>query len=187
MNDAKIVLVDCDGVLADFLTSAIQVLNTEYGYRLDPKDYKTWDMVDSYPVSKKLMNDITAREGFCSSLRPYPGAVEGINSLRLLGHDVYCLTHPSPGKYWMYEREMWLVQHFGFERGNIIQGAKKTLVWGHALIDDRESTILAWANGWLNSHAILWDAVHNRSAVLPDNASRATSWLDIPDLLKKEV
>ncbi|MEM9528789.1 MAG: hypothetical protein AAGA31_19410 [Bacteroidota bacterium] len=114
--ETKIVYIDMDGVLCDF------VLAYETALAANP-DIK-------YPQSQY---------GFFRKLRPMPNAIEAIATLRANPElDVYILTAPSIYNPLCYsEKREWVEDHLGMEMvKRLIISPNKALCRGDYLIDD---------------------------------------------------
>jgi 5'(3')-deoxyribonucleotidase len=98
--------------------------------------------------------------GFCRNLKPFPGALQGINNLREIA-DVYAVTSHMKSETWVYERDAWLAEHLQFERNDIIHAHKKWLVTGDVLIDDKPKHIDQWTKFHKNGLGVLWAWPHN--------------------------
>jgi 5'(3')-deoxyribonucleotidase len=161
----KIILVDVDGVLADF-TGAV----------------REWDLFALYPEDlQSMIKRRISDPGFCAELKVLPGAEEGVRELVQLG-DVYAVTSPwwsSPT--WPYERTRWLDRWFGMPADRVVQTSAKQLVFGDVMIDDRPENLIEWrscqqARGWC-TRAVLVDAPYNQGRA--ELAHRAHGWGDV--------
>jgi len=163
-----IVLVDCDGVMADFLGGVC------HGLGLDPKDCSRYDIEEAYRLPPGTLQSIAHEPGFCASLAPIPCAQTAIRTLRSRGHRVVAVTSPwwsSP--YWMFERTAWLSKYFGFNPKDVIQGSRKALIRGDVLVEDNISTAHEWLDAWPDGHAFLFDMPYNQG---PTTATRVGTW-----------
>lgn len=172
------VLVDCDGVLAQFLDHVLIELNDILSTSHVIDDITQWEMYDALNVPeavRRQVDDIVMQPGFCACLPSIAGAREGLDALRDAGHKVYCLTTPFKGSHWMPERVHWLRKHMGFNRKEVIFCHAKELVQGDFLIDDKVENLQAWedeqqfAKGLgpssetrLYGHGILFDQPWNK-------------------------
>lgn len=134
------ILIDMDGVLADFLGKA-----EELGLS---------------PDEAELM------EGFFESLPLIKDAWWGVNELRELGHDLYiCTTAPWDNpRAWM-EKRIWIERRFGalFNR-KLIMTHQKSMIAADILIDDRKSEQTKSFKGtwyWFRKDGADWKAVVN--------------------------
>lgn len=141
-----VILLDIDGVCADFITPVLEAVYEITGIAYDVSDVTGWDIAKSLNLSVQdagFLDDRISERYFCSHLQLYPGALEGVQELRKFA-DVYAVTSPFDSEHWMREREVWLQQNLDFSRENIIFTSAKHLVNGNVLIDDKTSTVIKW-------------------------------------------
>jgi 5'-nucleotidase len=152
----KIILIDCDGVLANFNEMAFRLIKNQFN--IDVKcDGKNWDYF-SYPniksISSKIWDDICNTPRLIRDIKKYNYADEFINRLREIG-SVICLTSIPRSRFYPSERFEWLMEELGFDRKDIILCHRKYLVKGDVLIDDKPSNIITWHQQW-KGFPILW-------------------------------
>lgn len=145
MGVARTVLVDLDGVLADFEGAVAARVLADHGFlhTIHPRDRRGFSFVDDYTARfgagfaagiKPLMHEA----GFYETLRPLPGAVDGVGELIARGwHVVICtapsLTNPTCAS----DKFRWVATHLGDEHARRVVVTKdKTLVAGRFLLDD---------------------------------------------------
>jgi 5'(3')-deoxyribonucleotidase len=146
------ILIDCDGVVADFVGGLIAAANpilTSPPYRL-PK--LTEDMFTAYefkdsglpPATVRVLNSIMNGPGFVEELPLYIGAVKAVDLLLNEGHEIVFVTKPHKGSpTWVYERTRWLGWHFPGQC-KIVHTAHKELIPGDALIEDSPDNLTRW-------------------------------------------
>lgn len=174
------VLLDVDGVLADFVTPASEVVMDVTGAPLPPDALEQWDIFRSY--DKETQSEIYSackKEGWCLAIRPYAGAVDFIRELNEVA-DVYFVTSPLGGPFWAYEREQWLKKHFGTHHHKVISTNAKYVCLGDIFVDDKFSHVLKWKEHHLHGTAVLWSQPYNKNEVW---AHRATSYSSILELV----
>jgi 5'(3')-deoxyribonucleotidase len=140
------ILLDCDGVLADFVTPALRIVaEVGGGPVLMHDDLTTWDIEDALAEDKRpAFWERVCAEGFCSSLLPYPGVKEALAELRGIG-TVVCVTSPmATSRTWQHERLHWLKDVLGFERDHVISTSGKSHVAGSYFADDKPEHVEAW-------------------------------------------
>jgi 5'(3')-deoxyribonucleotidase len=175
------ILLDCDGLLADFTGAVVALVNRRTGRTYTAEDVTQWDMLAALGeqhLAAELHREI-CQPGFCSKLQPFRGALAALNTLRHIGH-VTIVTAPYVGSvYWMGERLDWLRQHMGVRPSarDVIFAARKEQILGDVLIDDRVENVCDFARS--GRPAILWDRPYNRAAELPTDVSRALTWEDV--------
>ena len=135
------ILVDMDGVLADFDGGVIETYN-----RLHPRDvvafpekrthrYISWE----YPGEiRSELEGIIASPGFFRGLKPIPGAIGAVYEMKRRGDEVYFCTRPLlTNLFCMDEKRRWTLEYFGKEWvARVIPEMDKTRVPGDILIDD---------------------------------------------------
>jgi len=180
MNDPITVLVDCDGVMADLVTPYLERLNEKFGLDV------TYDEVTSFEFSEcvctKAQNeavwkDLVSTPGFVLGLRELPYAMEGLAHLRGWADRVVCLTSPMLGGSWIAERCQWLLNR-GFAKRDIVIASDKSLVDGHALIDDAPHNLEGWSEA-SGGFGVAIRAPYNRgwSGAAEDDLLMASVWL----------
>jgi 5'(3')-deoxyribonucleotidase len=162
-----VILLDVDGVLADFTGACLDVLR---GIGL----HRTVDQVTSYALVEALGLDAGAKAAlsrawssprFCECIEPYPRATEGVGMLMGIG-DVYAVTAPMwSSPTWQSERADWLAEHMGVRRNNVISAHAKHLVRGDVLVEDKPETLAAWMDAWPGGAGVLIDRPYNRDVV----------------------
>lgn len=151
-----IVLLDCDGVLADFTGGVLKVVNKRSGTNWKPADVKTFKISENIGISNSLIYEIAGAAGFCMSLKPYPGAKEGVAELKRK-HDVYVVTSPiTSSPTWVYERTKWLKKHFSIDDDHVINASCKERINGDMLVDDKAENLERWKKQWPAAKAFLW-------------------------------
>ena len=181
------VLLDVDGVLADFVQAALDHLHALAGHRVDPTIITTWEMFDSVPAPFKSWRGTVygrlADPGGCFNIPIYPGAQEGVALLREIA-DITVVTSPFEGSpTWMHEREQWLTHHFGIDRKHVIHASEKYRVHGDVFIDDKPDHLRAWYSYWsrhgFECQAVLWDTPRSAGGVADVEVDLAKDWNDV--------
>ncbi len=188
----KRVLLDVDGVLADFIGRVCATIYNLSGLERTPEQVTEFDFCRSLAlpadVARLVKRHISEEPGWWSSLEPLPGAVEGVARLREVA-DVYIVTSPwNSCRTWLHEREAWLATHFGIPHSRVIACSAKHLVAGDMLVDDKTETCAAWeheqAHMWQKpdgtqgmTFAVQWQTPHNRRDEWDGKATR--SWAEL--------
>lgn len=185
-----IVLLDCDGVLANFIERNLRELADAFGIVRDHDDVTDWRLEASLGLTEDQRHHMKAQwslPGFAASMEPYRGAREGVDGLRAVA-DVYCVTAPMwSSPTWQHERTEWLGRYFGFERDQVVSTAAKHLVNGHVLVDDRVDVLGRWLSthgsiGW-GGQAVAWSHKYNESATW--YGLRTNKWADVIGLAQE--
>lgn len=178
-----VILVDVDGVLANFIEANLRTLRT-LGVHREHDDVTTFDLEDCLNLTAEQRARMKARwsePGFCAAIPEYPGSRDAIEALRVVG-DVYAVTAPMWSSLtWQGERAAWLVERFGFTHKQIVSTPAKHLVRGDLFIDDKTSTVETWQQAWPTCAAVLWRQAYNANAPGPF-ALHTSSWPKAVDL-----
>ncbi len=135
------VLLDVDGVLADFHTPCLALINEYGGTNHKLEDFDDWNIFDALktpPEVKSRVYKTMKRTGWCSNIGIYPGAKEGVELL-LQHTNLYIVTSPMDGPTWTSERDSWLKRHFDIDSEHVIHTSAKYVCAGDMLIDDKIS------------------------------------------------
>lgn len=171
-DDSLVVLVDMDGVLADFDRRIVELLApTCPGLHTDRTDFY---FKQAFPRYAAEIGDVTVETGFFSSLPLVAGALEGWERIRRAGFAPrICSAPPAHSLTCVAEKKAWLEEHFGGDVSDaaIIDSNK----WAHhgiALIDDRPMIPRTAEASWQH---IVFDASYNRAMT---DGPRLTGWTD---------
>lgn len=147
--DKKVILVDLDGVLADY----DGLLGQEFikKYPDIPWDSRRKEFELS-PEMDKLAKAIVTQPGFFASLAPIAGCIECIKRMDQNGHDVkFCTAPLAEYKYCIPEKYAWIEQHFGKDwTRKVIMTKDKTLIVGDYLIDDKPEPKGQYTPQWIH-------------------------------------
>jgi 5'(3')-deoxyribonucleotidase len=175
------ILLDVDGVVANFVGSYLRVVKDVTGRDYGDEDVVEWNIASALGLSEQeqaRVHEVVATPGFCLELSVYPGAVAAVR--RLAGrHSILWVTTPSEhNPTWRQDRQRWLARHFGELGASLVQTSDKQLVDGDLLVDDRPENCAAWARAHPAGLAVLWSRPWNVSAV-PAGICRAASWDEV--------
>lgn len=202
------VLIDCDGVLADFQSQYLRTIEEITGERFATDVIDKWDITtcqffveaderhrarqvaanttgDTMKI-RALKNLVESRienqEGWCANIPPYAAALRALPEI-MAKHDVYVVTSPwHSSKTWMHERTHWLNGHFGISPKRVIHAGCKKHVKGDVFIDDKPEHVLEWADNqaYHGPRALLFTQPYNRHVrKYPSNMHRAYTWEDV--------
>lgn len=132
------ILIDVDGVLADFVAHVRKVCSIES---------EVTEMELSLSVTPEELARVkeeAAKPGFCQSMPAYKGAKEFLAELMAID-DVRAVTSPWFSPTWAHERKLWLID-LGLPASNVISCSadSKPLVQGRVLIEDHPTTLVRW-------------------------------------------
>lgn len=179
MRRLKLAL-DCDGVLGNFMSGALAVIEEVTGKKFTLGDVTDFDYIKSLGLTaregsavKKAIGD---RRGFATGLAPYPDARQGVRRLRELG-DVFCVTTPwKSNPWWRAERESWLALHFGIDLVHHAEDDDKTGYEADVFVDDKAAHVRAWLAAWPGRTSVFWRTQHNSGEAVPAGAHSINSW-----------
>ncbi len=159
-----LILLDQDGVLADFEHAFIDAWRIRYPDvpPVEFEDRKSFYLRQDYPPELRAQAEaIYTAPGFIRNLPPVPGALDAVHELLALGMDVRICTSPlSQFENCVAEKYLWVERHLGRDATNrLILSKDKTLVYGDLLIDDKPLIEGAVKPRWKH---ILFDAPYNR-------------------------
>jgi 5'(3')-deoxyribonucleotidase len=171
-------LLDVDGVLADFIGGALQIVNDLFGTAHVREDVTQFDIAASLGLTAEqgavMKRAIGAMPRFAGALRVLDGAVEAVRQLHQIA-EIYIVTSPwNSNPTWCHDREAWLDRHFGILHARVIHTSAKHLVAGDILVDDKTSTLEQWRAAHPIGIAVQWATPHNRCDAW-DGAS-TSSW-----------
>lgn len=177
-----LILVDQDGVIADFdrgFYEAWQKSGHEYP-AIELQHRRSFYVKDDYPSALQTHAvDIITAKGFFRDMPPIVGAVESLNQLLELGHDVRICTSPlNTYKNCVQEKYEWVERNLGLDFvSRMIVTKDKTVVVGDILIDDKPSISGTRTPIWKH---IIYDQPYNRHV----DALRL-SWANFRQVLKE--
>ncbi|XP_019512301.1 PREDICTED: 5'(3')-deoxyribonucleotidase, mitochondrial isoform X2 [Hipposideros armiger] len=179
------VLVDMDGVLADFEGGFLKKFRARFPDQpfIALEDRRGFWLSEQYGrlqpgLSEKAIS-IWESENFFFDLEPLPGAVEAVKQMANLENtDVFICTSPiKMYKYCPYEKYAWVEKHFGPDfLEQVVLTRDKTVVSADLLIDDRPD--ITGAEPKPSWEHVLFTACHNRHVQLQPPGRRLHSWAD---------
>jgi len=176
-------LVDVDEVLADFQTPAFEAIKRLTGKTYTPGDFLVWDIFSVLSETELgVVFEELERPGFCTSLKPTPGAIDAIRELQGF-MEVFAVTSPQHNRHWVYERTEWLNEHFKIDKRHVVHTAAKHVVRGAAFLDDNPEHVDHWAHEHPDGLAMLWHIQNTRN--LGQGLLRVHSWAEVIDRARK--
>jgi 5'(3')-deoxyribonucleotidase len=108
------IAVDCDGVLADFIAGAVEIINRMFPGKL-PKDYvhTTWAFLAlSRPEWSAVMDEIKRTPNWWLTLKAFPENVGALERFMVAnaGHDLWVVTarYPNEGMTVAKQTQLWI-------------------------------------------------------------------------------
>lgn len=183
------VLLDCDGVLADFIDVALDIVGVVTGRTYQPEQVTQWDFCAALGLTSDeaaiVKRSIGAYPNLAAGLNLYPGVVDGVRALQEIA-EVYIVTSPwNSNPTWCHDREAWLWKYFKIPSARVVHTSAKHLVVGDVLVDDKTSTLIDWQAAHPSKLAVQWSTPHNRSDGW-DGASTSL-WADLRELVCEEI
>ncbi|KKM66570.1 hypothetical protein LCGC14_1479920 [marine sediment metagenome] len=111
MEDKLKILLDLDGVIADFLPKLLEMYNylTNEGVKVsDVRTCKTSKWVGDPYTLRKLIES----PGFIRGLPPIKGAIEGVEHLHRQGHEIVFVSNGTNCPTSGHEKRDWLRYYF---------------------------------------------------------------------------
>jgi 5'-nucleotidase len=171
-----LVLLDCDGILFDFVGAFLGKIEEQHGIHYDRDSVTEFDF-SNLPDWNKGFWGLCQLGGFASTPGCiFPGAVEGVNALREIA-DVEVCTSPYKGSLtWVGERDLWLKQYFNFSPSDVHYTHKKHLMRADYLVDDRAENAEQFPGT-----GVLWTRSYNRHSGHP---VRVRSWDELIQVVR---
>jgi 5'-nucleotidase len=175
MSERPIVLVDMDGVLADF-DGATEIFLRQNHPHIPIAERKNFYFRHDYPdeTHHGLINDLHASQHFFRNLEPITDALEGWQRIIDLGYEPRICSSPLHTNEWCKEEKLaWVEHHLGRRamKTALITSYKEECD-GIALIDDRPEIKNATTAPWRH---IIFDQPYNASI---ETELRLYGWRD---------
>lgn len=174
----KTIFCDVDGVVADLHAEWLRRYNADYGDTLTLDRILAWDMRRFVrPECGARIYDYLHQPDLYDAVPVVPGAAEGVEELRSMGHRVV-FTTACAGPVMASAKAEWLFRHrllpMPYQAGmhDLIIVQDKGLAVGDLLIDDYPGNLRAF-----NGRGILYAAPYNaEERAFPV----ARSWTEVP-------
>lgn len=177
---APIVLVDMDGVIADFVGG----FWPKFGAAHPGAPLRSEVVEDQFHIEDQMdevwrlpSREIAAAPGFFTDLLPIAGATQALNGMLELGWEVFICTTPlRANRTCASDKVAWLEEHIGAGWGRrTILTHDKGLVRGDVLIDDKPAISSLVTPTW--DH-VVFDATYNQASTAPARLTGWTNWYE---------
>lgn len=170
----KTIAIDMDGVLADVETQYLNWYEKEYGNR--PERETMLGRMESEALPNDAISKFLVTPGFFRTLPVMEGAVEAVKDL-MKDYDVYIVSAAMEFPLSLYEKKLWLEEHFPFIHWrNIIFCGDKSVIDTDFLIDDHCKNL-----DYCKGKPIMFTAFHN---IYKENYQRVSHWKEVPALVR---
>ena len=172
------ILLDCDGVLADFLGTVLNAAEShatfhKLGLRPFPRseDIPGWNLREHVDAAQhRLIMDIldskiaafSGDRNIAAIMRPMAGAQRAVAAMQATAsRGVFVVTSPwVDNAAWEFMRRAWLKRFFNIDEDQIVSTTAKFLVDGDVLVDDRPKHVRQWQEA-RGKKAVLFEHAHN--------------------------
>lgn len=140
----KTILLDCDGVICDFVGGINDYFRKNEIPTFEPHAIKSYDMCDYFTEEQKLAFERAKQNLSARDLSWYAGAKDFVRSLQAIGHVVIVTAAWDPVT-WCHDRNGWLADVIHKNDVLYVPAQHKHLIRGDALIEDNAKTLIQWA------------------------------------------
>lgn len=186
--ERPVLLVDMDGVLADFDGALWEGTKDLVEYDIESLEDQRHRFLTDHLGSqfdRRLVRGVVERPGWFRDLPVMVGALEAMEEIRETGVEIWVCTKPlEANPSCRDDKGAWLREHFPYLEGRMIIAPDKSLVVGSVLLDDAPHPTSIGRALW---RPVLFDSVwHRHDARYAGFES--WSWRDpVEDLLSKLV
>lgn len=176
------ILVDMDDTIEQLLDAWVRGVNAKYGRNVTYDEITSWDVSAAYPgLTRDQVYAIPRQPGFWGTVKPIPGAAEGLKHLMAAGHEVYIVT-ASEHHAIQEKMDDLLFRYFPFlSWKQVIITDRKQIIRGDVLIDDGIHNLEGG-----DYVKILMTAPHNRDYDAEANGMiRVRSWEEIEEVIEQ--
>lgn len=146
-----VVLLDCDGVLAD----TVDLIIRRAKLNKLPSDFTDWDLGTCLTAEEQLeVRRVMRLRGFAEDIAWYAQAGRFFTLLREMAEVIVVTSHMPNWRWWLRERLQWFVDGcssanaFPLEDVCFMDGKHKHRIKADFLIEDHPGTCYRWAEEW---------------------------------------
>jgi 5'(3')-deoxyribonucleotidase len=183
-------LLDVDGVIADFPQYYLDVVQAKFGVAHSVESITQWNIGEAiglHPDRRDIVREALQEPGVAMSLRAYPKSIKAVRKLQKMT-DVFFVTSPLGSPTWPYDRERWLKAHLHMgEDPRVTHTHDKYICNGDLFIDDKMEHIKAWKKHNPLGHAVLWAQPWNKTWTMsgPTPDIRTNDWNYVLDWVER--
>jgi 5'(3')-deoxyribonucleotidase len=179
-------LLDCDGILADFQSMYLNLINSYTGKNYVLEDITDFSIEDSLGVHEyhdRILEDFE-KNHLCYNINPISHSQEAIRFLKRR-IEIIIVTSPFKTNGWVNERYDWLKLFYDISSSNVVFCKDKTYIHGDYFADDSLDNCIRWSNTHKDNICMLWDRPWNRKYRnnLPPNLKIVKTWEDVYDII----
>ena len=179
-------LLDVDGILADFAGSAARLMSKVVGRTITTDEIVNWEVTDV--IDEHYLKDLCKEEmklpGFCASIEAYEHSIKSVEVLQKIS-EVFFVTAPMHKSVaWMPERVAWLEKVFLVDPKDIIFAYKKHVVSGDIILDDHPDNVRSWLDSHPTGTGLLWERPYNIG--LRPELQRVKSWDEVLNVVRSK-
>ncbi len=194
----KVIALDADEILADFLDRFLVFQNSKYNTNYQKKEILSFEIGQIFEVSEEEVEkrmELFYSSGDALNIEVVKGAAKGVDELLKSGYEVHVITaRPLMAKdltlKWLNEHfpDKFKGIHFGFNPylKASTQPAKAEIcheIGARVLVDDSLVNAASCAKEGIT--VLLMDAPWNQIETLPKNVIRVKSWEEILEKMDK--
>lgn len=180
-----VILVDLDGVSADFYGSLVSLYNKEFNNTLTSEDIVTWDLSPDVYVgaTETQLRRYFSIPGFWFNLKPICGAIETLKYLKSQGHILKVVTAvPIDSPAACYEKIQWVEKYLPFIGiDNFHATRDKASVRGDILFDDAPHNIRDFPG-----LTCIMDTAYNRDAKADFRVNSWESFINVVNFITEK-
>ena len=173
-----IILIDMDEVLCKFGEGLRSSYNRKYSNEPYTEEFVTWEL------PKKLKEHFHNYPTLFFYLEPEDGAIEGINKLIELKHDVYIVKNISANRDIFINKWGWIKMHLpDFNMDNFITCSDKTMIRGDIIFDDCPH----YLHDRHNIYTVAMDKKYNKGIKVQSRINSWNEFIELVDFLDTEI
>lgn len=134
------IILDVDDTIMRCIGVAAEIVRKKTGYDIRHENVTKWNFMDHPEHIREEMFKVFYSDEFYDLQKPFPGAIEMVQTLRAMGHHVMIFTAVNPHK--MTRRAQQILEYFDIDEKDITTGGNKDLMQADIILDDGLHNIL---------------------------------------------